>query len=233
MTDQQSVVVVGGSSGIGLAIAKLYAGRGNEVIISSRDQGRADAAAAGVGGNTRGLALDLAAPATLKDGLASVEKVDRLVLVAIERDNNNAADYNIENATRLVTLKLVGYTEAIHTLLPKMTDEASVVLFGGLAKEKPYPGSTTITTVNGGVTSMIRTLAVELAPVRFNAIHPGVIGDTPAWTDKQAALDAVSARTPGGRLATTEDVVGAVDFLLGNKGVNGVNLAVDGGWLLM
>lgn len=233
MTDQQSVVVVGGSSGIGLAIAKLYAGRGNEVIISSRDQGRADAAAAGIGGNTRGLALDLAAPATLKNGLASVEKVDRLVLVAIERDNNNAADYNVESATRLVTLKLVGYTEAIHTLLPKMTDEASVVLFGGLAKEKPYPGSTTITTVNGGVTSMIRTLAVELAPVRFNAIHPGVIGDTPAWTDKQAALDAVSARTPGGRLATTEDVVGAVDFLLGNKGVNGVNLAVDGGWLLM
>ena len=86
--------------------------------------------------------------------------------------------------------------------------------------------------VNGAVRSMIKTMAVELAPIRFNAIHPGVIGDTPAWRDKPEAIKAIAERTPGGRLATTEDVVDAVKFLFNNKGVNGVNLVVDGGWML-
>jgi NAD(P)-dependent dehydrogenase (short-subunit alcohol dehydrogenase family) len=86
--------------------------------------------------------------------------------------------------------------------------------------------------VNGAVKSMIKTMAVELAPIRFNAIHPGIIGDTPAWKDKPEALEVVRSRTPGGRLATTDDVVDAVKFLFNNKGVNGVNLIVDGGWML-
>jgi NAD(P)-dependent dehydrogenase (short-subunit alcohol dehydrogenase family) len=75
---------------------------------------------------------------------------------------------------------------------------ASAVLFGGLASERPYPGSTSITTVNGAVSSLIRTLAVELAPVRFNAIHPGIISDSPAWSDKKEAIANIEKRTPGG-----------------------------------
>src|SRR4030095_14759051 len=65
---------------------------------------------------------------------------------------------------------------------------------------------------------------------RFNALHPGIISDTPAWSDKKEAITNIEKRTPGGRLATTEDVVGAVDFLLTNKGVNGINLVIDRGW---
>jgi NAD(P)-dependent dehydrogenase (short-subunit alcohol dehydrogenase family) len=106
-----------------------------------------------------------------------------------------------------------------------------VVLFGGRAKDRPYPGSTTVTTINGGVSSMIRTLAVELAPIRFNAVHPGIVGDSPYWKDK--SLDAVVARTPTRRLTTMADVVDATVFLLENQSVNGVNLYVDGGWMLM
>jgi NAD(P)-dependent dehydrogenase (short-subunit alcohol dehydrogenase family) len=78
---------------------------------------------------------------------------------------------------------------------------------------------------------MIRTLAIELAPIRFNAIHPGIVGDSPYWKEKP--LDAVLARTPTGRLVTMEDVVEATVFLLENRSVNGVNLYVDGGWMLM
>jgi NAD(P)-dependent dehydrogenase (short-subunit alcohol dehydrogenase family) len=107
------------------------------------------------------------------------------------------------------------------------------VLFGGLAMVRPYVGSTTVTTVNGGVSSMIRTLALELAPVRFNALHPGIVGDTPTWAGNDAKLAEVLARTPTGRLVTTEDMVGAAAFLLENEAVNGINLAVDGGWMLM
>ena len=129
-----------------------------------------------------------------------------------------------------MTLKLVGYTEAIHPLLPRMSPDAAIVLFGGLAKERPYPGSTTVSTVNGGVVGMVHTMAVELAPIRVNAIHPGIIGDSPFWSGKP--LDHVVARTPLGRLATMEDIADAVEFLLRNGAVTGVNLPVDGGWML-
>ncbi len=128
-------------------------------------------------------------------------------------------------------MKLVGYTETVHALLDRFTDDASVVLFGGRAKDRPYPGSTTVTTVNGGVSTLIRTLAIELAPIRFNAIHPGIVGDSPYWKDKP--LDAFLARTPTGRLATMAEITDATVFLLENRAVNGVNLYVDGGWMLM
>jgi len=87
-----------------------------------------------------------------------------------------------------------------------------------------------VSTVNGGVIGMVHTLAVELAPIRVNAIHPGIVGDSPFWTGKP--LDHVISRTPIGRLATMEQVAEATEFLLFNRAVNGVNLPVDGGWLL-
>jgi NAD(P)-dependent dehydrogenase (short-subunit alcohol dehydrogenase family) len=105
-------------------------------------------------------------------------------------------------------------------------------LFGGLALRRPYPGSTTVTTVNGGITGLVHTLAVELAPIRVNGIHPGVVGDSPYWSGKTAALDDVSSRTPIGRPVTMQEVVGASMFLLENDAMDGVNLDVDGGWLL-
>jgi len=88
--------------------------------------------------------------------------------------------------------------------------------------------------VNGGISGLVRTLAVELAPIRVNALHPGIVGDSPAWKDKPpAVLENVLARTPTGRLATMDDIAGAAEFLLENRAVNGVNLEVDGGWLLL
>lgn len=228
------VVIVGGTSGIGRGLAQVLADRGEDVVISGREAVRAAAVAAEIGGKTTGIALDISRPEEIAKGLAGIGPVKHVVLAAIERDENTVKNYNIESAIRLVTLKLVGYTEVVHALSARFTPDTSVVLFGGLAKERPYPGSTTVTTVNGGITSMVRTLAVELAPVRVNAVHPGVIGDTPAWNGKPPeVLERVRVRTPIGRLATTEDIVHSVIFLLDNKAVNGVNLNVDGGWLLL
>jgi NAD(P)-dependent dehydrogenase (short-subunit alcohol dehydrogenase family) len=226
------VLIVGGTGGIGRALAERYASLESEVILTSRSTERAQALAEEIGGNTRGIALDIAEPENIAAQLADVGEIDRLLIVAIERDYNTVREYDLEKARRAVTVKLVGYTEVVHTMLGRFSDEASVVIFGGLAGQRPYPGSTTVTMVNGAVSSMIKTMAVELAPIRFNAIHPGVIGDTPAWSDKPEAIAAIAARTPGGRLATTADVVDAVKFLFNNKGVNGVNLVVDGGWML-
>jgi len=233
MADQKCAVVVGGSSGIGLAVAQMLAARGECVFVTSRDISRADTAAKQVGKGAKGLVVDISNPGEIEGCLAEIGPVDHLVLAAIERDMNTVKSYDIARAVRLVTLKLVGYTEVIHALAPRFSKEASIVLFGGQARARPYPGSTTVTTINGGVTAMVGTLATELAPVRVNAIHPGIIGDSPAWNGKKEALDRTVARTPGGRLATMEDCSDAVLFLLDNRGVNGVNLPVDGGWTLL
>ena len=231
---QGCVVVVGGTSGLGLEVARHYAGQGREVVLSGRDRQRAEAAAAGLGGTARGIALDLADPGELADRLAGIEGVGYLVLAAIERDENKVRSFDLEGATRLATLKLVGYAETVHQLAPRLDPDGSVVLFGGRAKDRPYPGSTMVSTVNGGVTGLVHSLAVELAPVRCNAIHPGIVGDSPYWSAKgEPALEPVRKRTPSRRLVTMEDIVGAVVFLLENRSVNGENLHVDGGWLLL
>lgn len=233
MTDQAGALVVGGTSGIGRAVAETLARRGQKVAITGRDAARAQAVAKEIGGDVTGLALDLTQPETIAASLAGLGSIKHIVISAIERDDNSARDYDVRRALRLVTLKLVGYTEVVHALIPRLTPDASVVLLGGLAKERPYPGSTTVSTVNGGVTGMVHTLAAELGPVRVNGLHPGIIGDTDAWSGKPPeVLEAVRVRTPTGRLASTADVSGAILFLLDNKGVNGVNLVIDGGWLL-
>src|SRR5579859_2143585 len=152
-----SVVVVGGTSGLGLEIARHYAKKGDRVTLTGRDADRAAPAAQDIGGDTTGLALDLAAPRDIAAALAGIESVDGLVLAAIERDVNTVTDYDIDRALRLVTLKLVGYTEVVHALRSRIAPDGAIVLFGGLAKERPYPGSTTISTVNGGITGLLHT----------------------------------------------------------------------------
>ena len=229
-----TVVVVGGTKGLGLELARFYAGQGREVVVTGRDAATAQVCAAEIGGATRGIALDLSEPHTLAERLADVGDVQYLVLAAIERDSNTVREYDIAAAIRLVTLKLVGYTETIHTLSPRFTDDSSILLFGGLARDRPYPGSTTVTTVNGGVTGLVRTLVIELAPTRVNALHPAIVGDSPQWKDMpQERHDALVARTPTGKLVTMAEVVDATRFLLENRAINGINLPVDGGWLCM
>ena len=227
-----TVVIVGGTQGLGRELAQSYADEGRDVVVTGRDQARAETAASEIGGRTRGLGFDLAEPHTIAGALAGVEDVDHLVLAAIERDVNKIREYEIDAALRLVTMKLVGYTEVIHALLPQMHDDSSILVYGGLARDRPYPGSTTVTTVNGGVTSLVRTLVIELAPIRVNAIHNGIVGDSPQWKDMAPERHkALVDRTPIGRLVTMEESMGAARFLLENQASNGINLNVDGGWM--
>lgn len=226
-------VVIGGTSGIGLEVARARAARGDEVVLTGRDAGRATEVAASVGEAVTGLALDLNDTHGLGRALADVGEVDRLVVTAIERDQNSVRDYDVDLATRLVVLKLVGYTEVVHALLPRMGPDASIVLFGGRAKDRPYPGSVTVSTVNGGVVGLVNALALELAPIRVNALHPGIVGNSPFWAGKpEGVIDGYVSRTPTGRLARMEEIVDGVDFLLENRAVNATDLYLDGGWLV-
>ena len=150
MSDDGCIVVVGGTEGIGKELARYYAGTGRETVLTGRDASRAEAVAAEIGGPARGIALDLAKPKTIRDALASVGPVRYLAIVAIQRDDNTIRDFDIDRALELVTLKLVGFAEVVHVLLDRLAPDSSIVLFGGQAKDRPYPGSTTVSTVNGG-----------------------------------------------------------------------------------
>jgi NAD(P)-dependent dehydrogenase (short-subunit alcohol dehydrogenase family) len=226
-----TTVVVGGSNGIGRLIAERAAERGETVVITSRDKTRAEAVAAEIGGSTTGVALDLSTPTTIEPALAEITAVDHLVITATDQTPQDALTYNITVAIAAITVKLVGYTETVRTLHGRFQPGASVVLFGGLAKDRPYPGSTIASTVNGGVTGLMRTLAREIAPFRVNSVHSGVVGDSPKWVDVATTHPAVP-RTPVGRLVTMAEVADATEFLLRNGGMNGHDLNIDGGWLL-
>jgi NAD(P)-dependent dehydrogenase (short-subunit alcohol dehydrogenase family) len=220
-------LIVGGSGALGRVLARRFADRGDTVIVTSRTRARADAVATEIDDRARGLALDLSRPESIGGALVDVGEVDNLVISAITEAFNTLADFDIAKAVEAVTIKLVGYTETVRVLRDRFTPDASVVLFGGLAKERPYPGSTMVTAFNSGVTGLVKTLAVEIAPHRVNAIHPGVVGDSPRWRD--VADHPHVPRTPIGRLVTMAEVADATDFLLRNTGVNAQDLFVDGG----
>ena len=227
------VVIIGGTAGLGRSLAEAYVARGASVAIGGRDAERAAAVAAELGGGATGFGVDIAEPRSIGDSLRAHGNVDRLVVTAILRDQNSVREYDVDGAIQLSTMKIVGYTEVVHQLADRLSADASILLFGGLAKDRPYPGSTTVTSVNGAVSTLIRSLAIELAPVRVNALHPGIVADTAAWAGKAEALERVLARTPTGRHVTTGDIVDASLFLLENPAMNGANLEVDGGWMML
>jgi NAD(P)-dependent dehydrogenase (short-subunit alcohol dehydrogenase family) len=232
----KTVVLIGATQGTGRALAAEYAGRGADVVITGRSAERAAEVAAelskDVPGTVTGLALDLTRPAEIADALATVESVDRLAIVGMVRDRNTLAAYDVAKASELAITKIVGYSAVVSALAPRLARDASILLFGGVAKDYPYPGSTTVSAVNGAVTGLVRTMSVELAPVRVNAIHSGMIEDSPFWEGNAAAapmMDGLRELSLTGRLGTMAEVVDACVFLLENSLVNSIDLRVDGG----
>jgi NAD(P)-dependent dehydrogenase (short-subunit alcohol dehydrogenase family) len=234
MAEPRKIVIVGGAQGLGREVATHYAALGAEVVITGRDLAKAQTAAREIGGKTRALAFDLAETESIRPSLESVDSLDSLVMTAIQRDENGPRDFDIGRAKYLVMMKLVGYLETIHVLLPRFpTGAGSIVLFGGTAYYRPYPGSVTVSTVNGGISGMMHSLTTEIAPIRVNAIHPGVVNDSPYWREKTEALERLKTRTPGGRPLHMKDLIGSVVFLLENDGANGIDLIVDNGRMMM
>src|SRR5262249_3081153 len=123
-----TVVVVGGTCELGKHLARHYADNGHRVVVTSRDLGRAQAAARQIGGNSVGIVVDLSKPHDVAAAFSGIDDVLHLALVALHRDDNKVREYNIDEAIKLVTLKLVGYTECVHTLAPRMKADASILI---------------------------------------------------------------------------------------------------------
>lgn len=230
----EHVFVVGGTSGIGRAIARAAAALGATVTIAGRGAERAAEVARSIGPDARGTHVDLLDSGSIAEALRGDERIDHLVLTPVYPGNQSIRDFDAEEAMRAVRVKLVAFAEVVHAALPRLKPTSSITLFGGLAKAIPYPGSTMVSIVNGGLLGMARTMAIELAPIRVNGLSPGLVEDSPRWQVRVAAgagqaVDAFKARTPTRRLATVDDVVHGAFFLMDNRAVNGIDLELDGG----
>jgi NAD(P)-dependent dehydrogenase (short-subunit alcohol dehydrogenase family) len=230
----EHMALIGGTSGIGLPLARAAHALGCGLTIAGRGAERASEIAKSMGPGVSGCHLDLEDVASIRAGLSDGPAVDHLVLVPIYSLATSVKDFNVDEANRLLHIKLTGYVETVRTILPRLKPTSSIVLFGGLAKARPYPTSTMVTVANAGIVGMMKTLAVELAPIRVNSVSPGLVGDSPKWDaivkkGENPVVKAMVARTPTNRLTTINDVISAVFFLLDNPAVNGLDLTLDGG----
>jgi NAD(P)-dependent dehydrogenase (short-subunit alcohol dehydrogenase family) len=213
---------IGGSSGIGLAAARTAVEAGWDVIVASRDPARA-------GIDAELITLDVTDADAVRSTLGALGAIDHLVSSTVARAGGPAKELDLHAARGAFETKLWGPLAAIQAA----DVTRSIVLLSGAAASTPMRGGASTAAVNGAVEALVRTLAVELAPVRVNAVSPGII-DTPTWAampeeQRDALFSHLAGALPVGRIGTSEDVADAIWHLLTNGFVTGTVLHVDGG----
>ena len=232
----QTVVILGGSSGIGLATAKAAQAEGARVIITGRSSGRLRVAQSELGGGVRTVTLDVQDEAGTRALFAELEHVGHVFITAgaIVFDPKLAGDAAAIRPA--LDTRFWGAFNAAKYAAPKMGAGGSITFMSGTAAIRPLPGAAVGTASCAAVEGFARALAVELAPIRVNTIQPGLV-DTPfldsLGQERRAALLAeYSKRLPVKRAGRPEEIADAVLFLMKNGFVTGITLTVDGGGVL-
>lgn len=232
----RTLVIIGGSSGIGLATAKAAATEGARVIITGRSQERLNSAAAEIGGGAAAVALDAADESGTRAMFERVARVDHIFVNA----GGVVGDMKLTTATSEIRpamdIRFWGAVYAAKYARPKMIDGGSIVVMSGTAGLRPIPGAAVASASCAAVEGLARSLAVDLAPIRVNAIRPGLI-DTPLIDQffgarKKELMRDYAERLPVRRVGRAEEVADAVLFLMKNGFVNGITLTIDGGALV-
>lgn len=231
--DGQSILVLGGSSGIGLATATAAAALGAQVTVTGRDEGRLRKAAEHSAPKLTTRVLDIADRPRLRE-VVSEQALDHLVLVAGGSGGvGPVAALDLADVGAALLGKPMAFLAAIQAALPTLRPGGSVTLVGARAATAPAAGAATLAMVNGAVEALVPTLSVELAPVRVNAVSPAVV-DTGWWSDFPPPLvarffQAYAGLAPAGRVGQPEDVAAAILSLVTNDYLTGVVLPCDGG----
>jgi NAD(P)-dependent dehydrogenase (short-subunit alcohol dehydrogenase family) len=233
--DGAHVVVFGGSTGIGFAVARLAAAEGAAVTITGRDADKLARAAGALGGGVRAVRADVGDRAAMANVLDGAARVDHVFVAAGGVTLGRVVDGDLAAFERGVDERIWGNVNALRAAVPKMARGGSVTLTSGVRSERPAPGSAMTTALVAAVEGLTRALSVELAPagVRVNAVAPGWV-DTPLVRGLLGdAYDAVAAaegaRIPAGRFGAPREVAEAVLFLMTNGYVTGEVMHVDGG----
>ncbi len=227
----KSVVVVGRSGGIARAVTLLARSEGARVVVAGRDSATlaADYKDDGIAAET----VDVTDDASIRGLADRVGSVDHVVSTVSARARGKLAELDRAKLQLSFDTKVIGPAMLAKYFAPKMNDGGSIVLFSGVNAFKVNVGYLGVAITNGAVDFLTRSLAVELAPIRVNAISPGVI-DTGAWDSlgddgKRDYFAHVSDTNPARRIGTVDDVADAVLFALTNTFLTGVTLKVDGG----
>jgi NAD(P)-dependent dehydrogenase (short-subunit alcohol dehydrogenase family) len=232
----QVVVVIGGSSGIGLATAKAAVAEGARVTITARSKERLDAAAVEIGHGASAVALDASDEAGTRAMFEKMPRVDHIFVNAGGVIGDGRLTAAISDIRPAMDIRFWGAVYAAKYARPKMRDGGSIVVMSGTAGMRPIRGAAVASASCAAVEGLARSLAADLSPVRVNAIRPGLI-DTPlidqfAGERKEQMFREYSVRLPVGRVGRAEEVADAVLFLMKNGFVSGITLTIDGGGLI-
>ncbi|WP_405867521.1 MULTISPECIES: SDR family oxidoreductase [unclassified Streptomyces] len=234
----QRIVVIGGTAGIGLAVAEAAAREGAEVVVASRRQESVDAALKRLPESAEGHVLDATDEETVRGFFGRIGGFDHLVYTAGESLLlGSLAESDLGRARRFLDTRLWGAYSAVRHGAPSIRPGGSVVLTTGTAARRPMPGTTVAASLCGAMESLTRALALELAPVRVNVVSPGVIR-TELWRDlPQAERDGLYASAAGslpvGRVGEPADVAEAYLYLMRGGYSTGSVVTVDGGGTLV
>lgn len=238
MSARETVVVLGGTSGIGLATAQRMAGAGARVVVAGRDPEKLAAALALLGGDAAGEPLDATDRGALGAFFARAGRIDHLVLAFSGGEGGGAfRDLDLAALRRGFEAKFWPQVSAAQAALPALRRDGSITFLSSISARTANPGTAGLAAINGALEAMLGALARELAPIRVNAVAPGVV-DT-AWWDRLPAeakqrVFAEQARVlPVGRVGRADEVAQAVQFLAGNGFVTGTVLECDGGLHLL
>ena len=227
----KTILVVGRGSGIARAVALRARSEGARVIVAGRD--RAKLANSyddpGIGAET----IDVTDDESIAALAGRVGRVDHVVSTASARARGKLADLQRQNLLQSFDTKVIGPTMLAKHFASQINPGGSFVLFSGVHAFKHNVGYLGVGITNGAVDFLTRWLAVELAPIRVNAISPGVI-DTGAWDamgddGKRDYFENIAAHNPAGRIGTPDDIAAAVLFAMTNTFMTGVTLKIDGG----
>jgi NAD(P)-dependent dehydrogenase (short-subunit alcohol dehydrogenase family) len=233
------VVIIGGSSGIGLATARAAVEEGAAVVICARSAERLRAAAASLAGPVETIALDIGNEAAVAALFGSMNRLDHVFITAgsfpeVGPGGPDPHNLNPIDALRpVMESRLYGPVHVVRYATPKIRAGGSITFTTGVATVRPLPGEAFMSATGGGVEAFSRSLAVDMAPVRFNVIRPGLI-DTPLLDRfmgphrEQIVAMAVS-KFPAKRAGRPEEIADAALFLMKNEYVTGIELTVDGG----
>ncbi|GAA1117333.1 SDR family oxidoreductase [Kribbella jejuensis] len=228
----QRVVILGGTSGIGLATAQLAAEQGASVIVASSNPSSVQRALTALPASAAGQAVDLTDSAAVAAFFAGLEPFDHLVYTAGEALTLlEVRTMDLAQARQAFELRYFGALGAVSAAVPRLRPGGSVVLTTGAAGDRPGPGWSVAASICGAVDSLVRALAVELAPLRVNAVKPGVVR-TPLWRDA-LDYDATAEHLPVQRVGEPEDIAAAYVYLMNQPYATGSIVSVDGGHVLV